>query len=543
MKMGRFRQWLGLVGVFESLIGLPALLAAWFATSQLDLSFIVGLIVFLVILAARFQRYVRLQKNQILEFQSLKDELGGQRAYLDERDALQSKKAELFISGIDSIRDRVEQIEAGAEPMKSQIASNLNAAAQHIYQQLSLFEKRSDEQDAAVAALKTRFGEMRPFMNRIETMQLDIDALTSQTNKLLGLEQSQAEIAVHNSRIETAQSGEAALNEQLNQKLEASRREFLTQAESLSHRASSLESGVTKLAERMLSAEQSLLEAARDGDVVRIGLRDFARTGQLPASIYTAGSFDPEVDVIPLLAQSAVFKRAIDVGANRGDFTQALRGSGFVVDAFEPLPQLVEELKLRFSGDDQVRVHGVAAGAQDSEANLFLVEVADKTVDSSLFSSLSKHAGFEGFDFKGGIAVSVRRIDELMAGLGTSSVDLLKVDTEGHDLDVLAGSAGLDARIIMVEFWDEKHPFNAGGTKNRLQDYLDFIDRNRYPFHVVMWRGLLRHDFGLSGNGRSTPEGSWGNILFLPDSSIYEDVLSWGRRTYGDERVSKGGET
>jgi FkbM family methyltransferase len=542
MKMGWFRQRLGIVGVLESLIGLPALLAAWFATSQLELSFIAGLIVFLVVLAARFQRYVRLQKNQILEFHSMRDELEGQRAYLDERDALQSKKAELFISGIDSIRDRVGQIEAGVESIKSQIATDLDAATQRIHQQLSLIEKRAGGQDAAVSALKTNIGEMRPFIKRIETMQLDIDALTSQANKLLDVEQSQAEIAEFKSRIDTGQSGEAVLNDQLDQKLKASRQEFLIQAASLSHRAGSLESGVTQLAERMLSAEQSLLETARDGDVVRIGLRDFARTGQLPASIYTAGSFDPEVDVIPLLAQSAVFRRAIDVGANRGDFTQALRGSGFEVDAFEPLPTLVEELKLRFSGDEGIRIHGVAAGAHHGEAKLHLVEVADKTVDSSLFSSLSKHAGFKGFDFTGGVAVSVKRIDEVMASLGTSSVDLLKVDTEGHDLEVLAGSAGLDARIIMVEFWDEKHPFNSGETKNRLQDYLDFIDRNRYPFHVVMWRGLLRHDFGLSGNGGSTPAGSWGNILFLPDGKIYDDVLSWGRRTYGEGRVSEGGE-
>jgi FkbM family methyltransferase len=513
MRMGWIRQWLGLVGVLESLLGLPALLVSWFATNQLELSFFVGLFVFLVALTARFQRYVLAQKNQMLEFRSLSDQLEGQRAYLDERDTLQSKKAELLVSGIDAIEERIGKIESGVESIKSQIAGDLNAATQDIIQQLSLIEERASKQEENLTTLNNSFGEMTEFK----------------------------------SQIEIGHTEKAALNDHLSQKIEATqvqldafRPEFLTQVASLSHRASSLESGVTQLSERMLSGEQSLLEAARDGDVVRVGLRDFARTGQLPASIYTAGSFDPEVDVIPLLAQSAVFRRAIDVGANRGDFTQALRGSGFEVDAFEPLPQLVEELKLRFSGDQRIRIHSVAAGAQNSESKLHLVEVADKTVDSSLFSSLSKHEGFEGFDFSGGITVSVRRIDEIMASLGTSSVDLLKVDTEGHDLEVLAGSSGLDARIIMVEFWDEKHPFNAGGTMNRLQDYLDFIDRKRYPFHVAMWRGSLRHDFGLSGEASTTPEGSWGNILFLPDRSIYEDVLSWGRRTYGDKRVSEG---
>lgn len=527
--------------MFESLLGLPAFLISWLATSQLEISFIVGMAVFMVVLAARFQRYVLAQKNQILEFQSLKDELEGQRAYLDERDSLQSKKAELFLGGIDRIKARIGKIEAGVEPMRSQIASGLDAAAQNVTRQLSLMDARAGQQEAAVSALNSSFGkQMALILAQSQKLEEEVAAL----NNSFGL------IAQFKSLIQTGQAGEAALNGQLDQILEASkvhfeasRKDFLAQSALLSHRASSLEAGVTQLAERMLSAEQSLLEAARDGDVVRVGLRDFARTGKLPASFYTSGSFDPEVDVIPLLAQSAVFRRAIDVGANRGDFTQALRGCGFEVDAFEPLPRLAEELKLRFSGDDGIRIHSVAAGAREGEANLHLVEVADKTVDSSLFSSLSMHAGFEGFDFTGGVAVSVRRIDEVMASLGASSVDLLKVDTEGHDLDVLAGSSGLDARIVMVEFWDEAHPFNAGGTKNRLQDYLDFIDRKRYPFHVVMWRGALRSDFGLSGNAVSTPVGSWGNILFLPDQSIYEDVLSWGRQTYGEMRVSEGSGT
>ena len=47
--------------------------------------------------------------------------------------------------------------------------------------------------------------------------------------------------------------------------------------------------------------------------------------------------FDPEIDILPTLARVLKSKKSIDVGANRGEFTAALRRSGFNVDSFEPM--------------------------------------------------------------------------------------------------------------------------------------------------------------------------------------------------------------
>lgn len=300
---------------------------------------------------------------------------------------------------------------------------------------------------------------------------------------------------------------------------------------------------VQALASQLSQAVLNLRAMERDADIVRTGVIEAVRAGSLPARFYTAGSFNPEADLLPIIAEFVSPRIAIDVGANRGDFTAALRRSGFVVHAFEPLPTLYAALSERFSLEaDQVYVYQLACSDNDGSARLHLAAADDQTIDSTLFSTLSEHPSFDGLTFDDSIEVPLRRLDTVFSGSIPIAIGLLKIDAEGHDVSVLKGASGIDAAVLMVEFWDRDYVFNAGTTRNSLGDYLKTIDQTKYPFRIVMWRGRTRDEFGIDAGASETRSGSWGNIMFLSDASLHDAVVDRARRTYGADRVGTAGD-
>lgn len=296
--------------------------------------------------------------------------------------------------------------------------------------------------------------------------------------------------------------------------------------------------GVVELLEpRVTGVEAKLQFLERDADVVRNGITRLTTSRILPFEFYTAGSFDPEPNMLPILASHVSSAVAIDVGANRGEFTDALRRAGFEVDAFEPLPNLVADLGRRFAGDRRVRIHSCACSDRDGTAVLHVAQSADPILDTTLYSSLETHPDYAGLSFGNDIEVVLRQLDTVLAPQQPYRAGLLKIDTEGHDIAVLNGARNIEAEALMVEYWDSTFVFNAGATHNRLHDYLLTIDRNQYPLYIVIWRGMSRNEFGFIVGPSQTPRGSWGNILFVRERSLMDAVVAWARGTYGDSRL------
>jgi FkbM family methyltransferase len=275
-----------------------------------------------------------------------------------------------------------------------------------------------------------------------------------------------------------------------------------------------------------------------DQDLMRQSVQRALVSGELPALFYTAASFDPETEVLEPLAGLLRCRTAIDVGANRGDFTAALCGQGFAVDAFEPLPSLAEQLAERFAGRPDIRVHALACSDSDGTATLKLATSATGAVDDTLFSSLEAHPSLDGLPFDREVGIRTARLDSILAPNGAHAVGLLKIDTEGHDISVLKGAGLIEAEALMVEFWEKEHLFNQGKVNNTLDDYLRAVDRKRFPHHVLLWRGTERSAFGWIVDAVAAPKASWGNILFLKDVDSLERLTRWAARRYGEGRIA-----
>lgn len=154
--------------------------------------------------------------------------------------------------------------------------------------------------------------------------------------------------------------------------------------------------------------------------------------------------FNREVGLLRCLATSG--SRAVDVGANLGVFTYALWRLGCQVEAFEPVP--VYAAQIRAFGASRIRVHQVALSAKAGDARLqFPMEGGVVDLGRGSISPPDPLADQ--------IHVPVKLLDEYEF----SDVSFMKIDVEGHELDVLKGAAATIARCrpnLFVEI-EQRH--------------------------------------------------------------------------------------
>ena len=134
-----------------------------------------------------------------------------------------------------------------------------------------------------------------------------------------------------------------------------------------------------------------------------------------------------------------------DVGANRGQFAQALRRRGYHgrIISLEPLSAQFALLADAAAADPLWDVHQCAAGSEEGEADIAVAELSE-------FSSLKplSEAG-RAFDPRSRQIASERvRVTTLdtLGMVNTSRRPFLKIDTQGFEREVMAGAPRLLAR-------------------------------------------------------------------------------------------------
>jgi FkbM family methyltransferase len=181
----------------------------------------------------------------------------------------------------------------------------------------------------------------------------------------------------------------------------------------------------------------------------RVGFRFFTRPAQ-PRGL----------DVFDDLAKAFGGYRPVtvfDVGANDGDTTAECLGEypESRVFACEPVNRAFDRLQNRFAGDDRVTCLQVALGSEPGEASIV-------THESAVLSSLAPHALVRSTAGSHEETVTVETVDRIVATQGIDRVGLLKIDTEGYDLEVLKGATDLLGReaIDLIEVEVSMSPEN-----------------------------------------------------------------------------------
>ena len=165
----------------------------------------------------------------------------------------------------------------------------------------------------------------------------------------------------------------------------------------------------------------------------------------------------------------------LDVGAHRGGYRDLLRMSGYggEIVSFEPVAASVAALRDRAADDPAWRVHHLALGREPGTATLNVAR-------ESNFTSFLQPNAFSVERFGGSAVdrqetVEVARLDavfgELTAHVASPRV-LLKTDTQGWDLEVIEGAAGVLEHVVALQAELSVRPIYEDSTS-----WLDVLGR------------------------------------------------------------------
>jgi FkbM family methyltransferase len=134
-----------------------------------------------------------------------------------------------------------------------------------------------------------------------------------------------------------------------------------------------------------------------------------------------------------------------DVGANDGRTVLRIQDQLCRprIHAFEPVAATYQTLVRRTSGFSNVRTHPLALGARPGRETIYLNEI--DAMNSFSADWTASPVGVQQVD--------VSTVDEVMAREAIDFIHFLKVDTEGHELEVLRGAekALLESRVALIQ--------------------------------------------------------------------------------------------
>jgi FkbM family methyltransferase len=138
-----------------------------------------------------------------------------------------------------------------------------------------------------------------------------------------------------------------------------------------------------------------------------------------------------EDEMILLDSLTRSHKTAVDIGANRGYYSYLMSKTFDLVEAFEPNPGVVQSL--RDYNAPNVHINLLAVSSKPGEATLYIpiIDGVEYTGWASFDkANLPHRASFRELD------VATVTLDSL----GLPEVSLIKIDVEGHEIDVLSGA-------------------------------------------------------------------------------------------------------
>jgi FkbM family methyltransferase len=176
----------------------------------------------------------------------------------------------------------------------------------------------------------------------------------------------------------------------------------------------------------------------------------------------------------------------LDVGANKGDFSKSLRRINKNIDiySFEPHPVTFKKLSKNIEG---LNITSLNLGVGGMPGTLSLYDYANQ--DGSEHASVYQDV-IEAIHGEKAIKhdIQVVTLDEFVKLYKIDEVILLKIDTEGHELEVLKGFTQFinDNKVYMIHF-----EFNEMNVISRVffKDFWDMLPN--YSFYRLLPNSLI----------------------------------------------------
>jgi len=199
-----------------------------------------------------------------------------------------------------------------------------------------------------------------------------------------------------------------------------------------------------------------------------------------------AGTVEAETRAVRKLLGSRAEEALIvlDVGANIGTWSRAalIALPHAHIHIFEPSATAYSTLSSALAHEDRTSTYPFALGASNEVRTLY----ADKA-GSGLGSFSKRRLDHFGISFEHEEEVTVKTLQDWAVEMGVASVDVLKMDVEGHELDVLEGAGDLLATTAIIQF-------EFGGanidTRTYFQDFWYLLKPLGFDLYRLGPRGL-----------------------------------------------------
>jgi FkbM family methyltransferase len=142
----------------------------------------------------------------------------------------------------------------------------------------------------------------------------------------------------------------------------------------------------------------------------------------------------------------------LDVGANQGQFGRMARNLGYdgEIHSFEPVSETFEKLCKEASGDPNWHLHKIGLGEVDKQA---VINVAKSSDLSSILTpnSFGKEK-YQKIEVDRQETIEIQALDNFISAWHLNGKQiLLKMDTQGYDLNVFAGATNsIDSIFCML---------------------------------------------------------------------------------------------
>jgi len=218
------------------------------------------------------------------------------------------------------------------------------------------------------------------------------------------------------------------------------------------------------------------------------------RSYRVGRALYMEARGDCSTEVVllgELMVQHCIIKAALkrgvnhlycfDIGANIGDWSKPMllecEKMGVELDLylFEPVPSTHKILRKNIGVRSNIYYESIALSSGKGSTEMYLVG------DCAGTNSLHKdHSNMQ----KDVISVATMSIEEYLLTKDIEYVDLIKIDTEGHDAEVIAGALQVlkEGKVSVIQF---EYNFRWVFSRCFLKDIFDLIDNTDYRLGKV----------------------------------------------------------
>jgi FkbM family methyltransferase len=225
---------------------------------------------------------------------------------------------------------------------------------------------------------------------------------------------------------------------------------------------------------------------------------------------------------------------ALDVGANEGALSEVLLDAGYEVYAFEPYPPAMKKLAGHLGARTRLHLMEMALGAEDTTLALHIAKGGLEATgeDPSVYNTFRPHFVGAEVSFTSQVEVPVRSLSSLVTKKEIpDDFPVLKIDTEGFDLEVIRGLGKLQPQVVQTEFWGEDFLFvKDEPNDSKLVLAKQIIEEMRardYRWNLIMFRIEGEPAIRFTANLATAPKRSWGNLFFFKDFRVFEEAYRW----------------